>query len=63
MGRIVTDKLARRQCNFRAMIDIELPCCGAMAHLDQLADEVHCDECGVTLACAEDSPTELPLAA
>jgi hypothetical protein len=63
MWRIVTDKLARRQCNFRVMIEIELPCCGAVAHLEQLADEVRCDECGVTLQCGEDSPTELPLAA
>ena len=63
MRRIVTDKLARRQCNFRAMIEIELPCCGATAHLDQLADEVDCEECGVTLEFAENRATALPLAA
>lgn len=45
------------------MIDIELPCCGATAHLEQLDDEVHCDECGVTLDLAEQPRTALPLAA
>ena len=63
MRIIVTDKVARRQCNFRAMIEIELPCCGATARLEQLADEVNCDECGVTLELAEDRATALPLAA
>jgi hypothetical protein len=63
MRRIVTDKLARRQCNFRVMIEIELPCCGATAHLDQLADVVDCDECGVTLEFADNHATALPLAA
>lgn len=63
MRIIVTDKLARRQCNFRAMIEIELPCCGATAHLVELTSAVDCDECGVTLELAEDQPTALPLAA
>jgi hypothetical protein len=63
MRRIVTDKVARRECNFRPMIEIELPCCGASAHLVRLDDEVHCDECGVTLELAEDHRTELALAA
>ncbi|HET7182269.1 MAG TPA: hypothetical protein VFI15_08580 [Candidatus Limnocylindrales bacterium] len=45
------------------MIELELPCCGATAHLLQLADEVHCDECGVTLELAEDTATEFALAA
>lgn len=63
MRIIVTDKLARRQCNFRVMIEIELPCCGATAHLDQLADRVRCDECSVVLELADDQPTALPLAA
>jgi len=45
------------------MIEIELPCCGASAHLVRLDDEVHCDECGVTLELAEDHRTELALAA
>jgi len=63
MRFIVTDKLARRECNFRPMIELELPCCGATAHLAQLASEVHCDECGVTLELAEDHRTEHALAA
>jgi hypothetical protein len=63
MRRIVTDKVARRECNFRPMIEIELPCCGAIAHLEQLADEVDCDECGVTLELGEDHRSALPLAA
>jgi hypothetical protein len=45
------------------MIEIELPCCGATAHVDQLADEVDCHECGVTLEFGDDHRTELPLAA
>jgi len=63
MRRIVTDKVARRECNFRPMIELALPCCGATAHLVQLADEVHCEECGVTLELAEDTAPELALAA
>jgi hypothetical protein len=63
MRRIVTDKLARRECNFRPMIELELPCCGATAHLEQLADEVDCEECGVTLELADSNPTALALAA
>ena len=63
MPRIVTDKLARRECNFRPMIEIELPCCGATARIEQLADEVDCDECGVTLELADSNRTALPLAA
>ena len=45
------------------MIEIELPCCGATAHLEQLADEVDCEACGVTLEFGEDTRTALPLAA
>ena len=63
MSRIVTDKVARRECNFRPMIEIELPCCGATTHLFELADEVDCDECGVTMELADNHPTALPLAA
>jgi hypothetical protein len=63
MRGIVTDKVARRECNFRPMIEIELPCCGATAHLEQLTDEVHCEECGVSLEFGEDNRTALPLAA
>ena len=63
MRIIVTDKLARRECNFRPMIELELPCCGATARLVQLDDDVHCDECGVTLELAQDHEPALPLAA
>jgi hypothetical protein len=49
MRSIVTDKLARRQCNFRVMIEIELPCCGTATHIDELADVVGCETCGVVL--------------
>ena len=45
------------------MIEIELPCCGTTARLEQLTDEVDCDECGVRLELARDLPTSLPLAA
>ena len=45
------------------MIEIELPCCGATALLEQLADEVDCHECGVTLEFGEDRTAALPLAA
>jgi hypothetical protein len=63
MRRIVTDKVARRECNFRPMIEIELPCCGATAHLIALTDEVDCDECGVTLELTDNRTTDLALAA
>jgi hypothetical protein len=63
MRRIVTDKVARRQCNFRVMIEIELPCCGSTTRIEQLADEVDCETCGVRLELAEDPSTSLPLAA
>jgi hypothetical protein len=65
MRRIVTDKMARRQCNFRAMIEIELPCCGTPTYLVELADTVDCETCGVVLELAESAPAriELPVAA
>jgi hypothetical protein len=62
MTGIVTDKLAHRQCNFRAMIEIELPCCGTTAHLDELANAVGCDVCGVVLELGEPTPQALPVA-
>jgi hypothetical protein len=49
MGIIVTDKVARRQCNFRVMIEIELPCCGTATYLVELADSIDCETCGVVL--------------
>ena len=63
MRRIVTDKLAQRQCNFRAMIEIELPCCGTTTCLDELADVVGCETCGVVLDLEPSAPEALPLAA
>ena len=63
MRRIVTDKLARRQCNFRVMIEIELPCCGTTTHIEALTDEVGCEACGVVLELAEPTIEALPAAA
>ena len=63
MRIIVTDKVARRQCNFRVMIEIELPCCGTATYLDELADVVECEACGVILELEPAAPAALPVAA
>jgi hypothetical protein len=63
MRIIVTDKLARRQCNFRVMIEIEMPCCGTMAHLDELAETIGCETCGVVLELDVPTTVALPVAA
>lgn len=63
MRIIVTDKVARRKCNFRVMIEIELPCCGTATLLDELADSVGCETCGVVLELDGPAPEALPLAA
>lgn len=63
MRIIVTDKLARRQGNVRAMIQIEMPCCGTTAHLDELVDEVGCETCRVVLELADPIAEALPVAA
>ncbi len=63
MREIVTDKLALRHRNLRAMIEIELPCCGTTAHLDELGDEIDCESCGVVLELGASSPAALPVAA
>jgi hypothetical protein len=63
MSGIVTDKLARRQCNFRAMIQIELPCCESTVHLDELTDVVSCETCGVVLELGDPAAEALPVAA
>ena len=65
MRRIVTDKVARRQCNFRVMIEIELPCCGTATYLAELTDFVECETCNVVLELVDPAPVgaELPLAA
>jgi hypothetical protein len=63
MDEIVTDKLARRAGNLLRMIDIELPCCGTTAHLDDLPDAVDCEVCGVVLELGASTPEALPVAA
>lgn len=63
MRRIVTDKVARRQCNFRVMIEIELPCCGTATHLAELTDFVECETCNVVLQIVDPANVELPMAA
>lgn len=63
MRIIVTDKLARRQGNVRAMIQIEMPCCGTTVHMNALDDEVRCETCGVALELADPDPKALPVAA
>jgi hypothetical protein len=63
MHGIVTDKVAHRQCNFRAMIEIELPCCGTTTHIDALTVDVGCETCGVVLELEPQTAEELPVAA
>jgi hypothetical protein len=63
MRRIVTDKLARRQCNFRVMIEIEMPCCGTATYLVELADAIGCETCGAVLELVDPTPEALPVAA
>jgi hypothetical protein len=63
MRRIVTDKLTRRQCNFRVMIEIEMPCCGTATYLDELADTIGCETCGVVLELVDPAPEAMPVAA
>jgi hypothetical protein len=46
------------------MFEIELPCCGTTAHLDEIADAVRCEECFVVLELEPTSSFEaLPVAA
>ena len=45
------------------MIEIELPCCGTATYLDELADSVGCETCGVVLELADAAPEALPVAA
>ena len=65
MRIIVTDKVARRQCNFRVMIEIELPCCGTATYLVELTDSIGCETCGVVLELADPAQESeaLPVAA
>jgi hypothetical protein len=45
------------------MIEIELPCCGTAMHIDELADVVGCETCGVVLELDPQLPEALPVAA
>ena len=63
MPAIVTDKLARRQRNFRAMVEIEMPCCGTTALVEELTDEVGCEACNVVLELADPTAQSLAVAA
>jgi hypothetical protein len=63
MRFIVTDKLARRQGNFRPMVEIEMPCCGTATRVEELTDEVGCETCGVVLELAATHTEALPVAA
>lgn len=63
MAEIVTDKLALGQGNLRPMIEIQMPCCGTTAHIEELTDTVGCEMCGVVLELADPSPEALPVAA
>ena len=45
------------------MIEIELPCCGTTARLDDLGDEIDCEACGVVLELGATPPPALPVAA
>ena len=63
MRIIVTDKLARRPGNLPAMIEIEMPCCGTPARVEELAESVGCETCGVVLELADPVPEPLAAAA
>jgi hypothetical protein len=46
------------------MFEIELPCCGTTAHIDELADSVSCEACNVVLELEPTTNVEaLPVAA
>lgn len=45
------------------MFEIELPCCGTTTHLDELADTVGCETCGVVLELDVAAPEAIPVAA
>ena len=63
MRIIVTDKLARRQGNFRAMVEFEMPCCGTVTRVEELADEVGCETCNAVLELGDRNEEALPVAA
>ena len=45
------------------MIQIELPCCEATVHMEELAESVSCEACGVVLELDGPSREALPVAA
>jgi len=45
------------------MIEIEMPCCGTSTRVDELADVVGCETCGVVLEPADSAPEALAVAA
>ncbi len=45
------------------MIEIELPCCGTTTLMDELAETVGCETCGVVLELDSPAPEALPVAA
>ena len=45
------------------MIEIEMPCCGTPTLVEELADVVGCENCGVVLELDEAAPEALPVAA
>jgi hypothetical protein len=45
------------------MFEIEMPCCGTTAYLDQSADSVDCETCGVVLELDVPTTEALPVAA
>ena len=45
------------------MIEIEMPCCGTATLVEELADVVGCETCGVVLELDEGAPEALPVAA
>jgi hypothetical protein len=63
MRIIVTDKLARRAGNLAHMIQIELPCCEATTHMEELTDTVGCEACGVVLELGAPTREAIPVAA
>jgi hypothetical protein len=63
MRIIVTDKVARRARRLRSVFEIEMPCCGTAAVIEELTDAVGCETCGVVLELDEPAPEALPVAA
>jgi hypothetical protein len=45
------------------MFEIEMPCCGTAAVIEELTDAVGCETCGVLLELDETAPEALPVAA